>query len=85
MWTDEAVIFNSNRDRLRIAKAIRGRMTAGAGIIVVQPLDPIEPQVASDVGDEAVLDCILSVFFSIRIMLNLRVPAARCSSDAVSH
>src|SRR5690606_13492847 len=51
---DDAVVVHANRDRLRVAEAVRGRVAAGACIVVVQSLNRIEPEQASDVGESAI-------------------------------
>ena len=47
----EEVVVDADRDRLRIAEAIRWRVAAAACVVVVQALDRIEPKLASNVGE----------------------------------
>src|SRR5256885_9991779 len=47
----EEVVVDADRDRLRIAEAIRWRVAAAACVVVVQTLDRIEPKLASNVGE----------------------------------
>src|SRR5690606_5260315 len=50
-WTDDAVVVDADRDGLRVAEAIARRVTPTARVVVVQPLDAVEPEEATDVGE----------------------------------
>ena len=47
---DNAVVVDADGDGLRVAKSACGRMAAGAGVVVVQPGNRVEPEQASNVG-----------------------------------
>ena len=46
---DDAVVVDADRDRLRVAEAVRRRVAAGAGVVVVQAGDRVEPEQPADV------------------------------------
>ena len=50
----DAVVVDADGDRLRVAEAVRRRVTAAAGVVVVEPLDGIEPQQPSELREPPV-------------------------------
>ena len=51
---DDAVVLDADGDRLRVAEPGRGRMTAAAGVVVVQARQRVKPQQPSHIGEAGV-------------------------------
>jgi hypothetical protein len=47
---DNAVVVDTDRDRLGITEPGGGRVAAGAGIVVVEPGNGVKPEQAPDLG-----------------------------------
>jgi hypothetical protein len=48
---DDPVVVGPDRDRLGVAEPVGRRMAAGAGVVVVQARDRVEPQQPADVRE----------------------------------
>ena len=51
MRSDDAVVLDADRDRLTVPEPVGRRVASGTCVVVVQPLDGIEPQLPSQVGE----------------------------------
>jgi len=49
-WTDDAVIVNADRHRLRVAETKGGGMATGTGVVIMQTQNFVEKQEAPQVG-----------------------------------
>src|SRR5499427_5446283 len=50
MRTDNLVVVDADRHRLRVAEAVRRRVATPTGVVVVQAADDVKPEQASKVG-----------------------------------
>ena len=50
MRSNNAVVFDADSDGLCVAEAVGRRVTAGAGVVVVQTGDGVEPEQPSEIG-----------------------------------
>jgi hypothetical protein len=51
MGSDEAVVLDADRDRLRVAEPVGRRMAAAAGVVGMQGVQRIEPQQPAQIGE----------------------------------
>ena len=51
---DDQIVLDPDGDRLRVAEAVGRRVAAGAGVVVVEPGDGVEPEEPADVGQPPV-------------------------------
>ena len=48
---DQVVVLDADGDRLRVAEAVRRRVAAGAGVVVVQAGDLVEQEQPAQIGE----------------------------------
>ena len=54
MGADDAVVVDADGHGLRVAKAVRRRVTTAAGVVVVQAANNVKPEQAAEIGPLAI-------------------------------